>query len=97
LRGISVPIRTRRSFWRWRAEKAIRIGDWKLVRGREQKTWRLIDLVSDAKEANDLTAQPPKKAKEPLTRFDAWNSRLPPVGPSFKDTTEVGVQKSKVR
>jgi arylsulfatase A-like enzyme len=84
-------------FWRWRAEQAIRIGDWKLVCGREQKARRLIDLVSDAKEANDLTAQHPEKAKELLTRFDAWNRTLPPVGPSFKDTTESEGQESKVR
>jgi len=75
-------------FWRWRAEQAVRMGDWKLVRGREQKEWRLIDLVNDVKEANDLTAQHPEKAKELLTRFEAWNRTLPPVGPSFKDTTE---------
>ncbi len=82
-------------FWRWRAEQAIRMGDWKLVRGREQKEWRLINLVSDVKEANDLTAQQPKKAKELLTRFEAWTSKLPPVGPSFKDTTETQDQESK--
>lgn len=84
-------------FWRWRAEQAIRVGDWKLVRGREQKAWRLIDLVSDVKEANDLTAKHPEKAKELLTRFEAWNSTLPPVGPSFKDTTEGQEPESKTR
>lgn len=73
-------------FWRWRAEHAIRIGDWKLARGREKKEWRLVDLASDVKEANDLTAQHPEKAKELLTRFDAWNRTLPSVGPSFKDS-----------
>ncbi len=71
------------------------MGDWKLVRGREQKEWRLITLVSDVKEANDLTAQQPDKAKELLTRFEAWTSKLPPVGPSFKDTTETQDQESK--
>lgn len=75
-------------FWRWRAEQAIRLGDWKLVRGREQKEWRLIDLVSDVKETNDLTAKHPEKAKELYSRFEVWNATLPPVGPSFKDTTE---------
>ena len=75
-------------FWRWRAEQAIRMGHWKLVRGREQKAWRLFDLGNDGKEANDLTAKYPGKAKELLTRFEAWNATLPPVGPSFKDPTE---------
>ena len=75
-------------FWRWRAEKAIRMGDWKLVCGKDQKQWRLIDLNQDAEEAHDLTTQHPEKAKELLARFDEWAKALPPVGPSFKDTTE---------
>jgi len=82
-------------FWRWRAEQAIRVGDWKLVRGKEQKEWRLIDLVSDVKETNDLTARHPEKAKELLTHFETWNATLPPVGPSFKDITEGEEPESK--
>lgn len=75
-------------FWRWRAEQAIRMGDWKLVRGRENKPWRLIDLIHDVKEEHDLTAQHPDKAKALLARFDQWNATLLPAGPSFKDITE---------
>jgi arylsulfatase A-like enzyme len=75
-------------FWRWRAEQAVRMGDWKLVRGKEKNQWRLIDLGKDVEEQNDLTAENPGKAKELLDRFEQWAAELPPVGPSFKDTTE---------
>ena len=75
-------------FWRWRAEQAIRMGDWKLVRGTEQKQWRLIDLSHDVNEEHDLTTQHPDKATELRARFEKWADALPPVGPSFKDTTE---------
>ena len=75
-------------YWRWRAEKAIRMGDWKLVCGKERKEWRLIDLSHDVKEENDLTAKYPEKAKELLERFEKWEKTMPPVGPSFKDTAE---------
>jgi arylsulfatase A-like enzyme len=75
-------------FWRWRAEQAVRMGDWKLVRGKEQKQWRLIALTQDVKEEQDLTARHPDKAKELLARFEQWTATLPPVGPAFKDTTE---------
>ena len=75
-------------FWRWRAEQAIRMGDWKLVRGDGIKEWRLIDLSTDLAEENDLTALYPGKATELLARFEEWVVVLPPVGPSFKDTTE---------
>ena len=75
-------------FWRWRSEQAIRMGDWKLVRGKAQKQWRLIDLTKDVKEQGDLTAQHTEKAKALLSRFEKWEATLPPVGSSFKDTTE---------
>lgn len=88
LRGENVTDPHEALFWRWRAEQAIRMSDWKLVRGKEQKVWRLIDLASDAKEERDLIAQNPVKAKELLARFEQWESRLPPVGPSFKDAIE---------
>jgi uncharacterized sulfatase len=75
-------------FWRWRAEQAIRMGEWKLVRGSENKSWRLIDLGHDVKEENDLTNQYPDRAKDMLTRFEEWNATLQPPGPLFKDTLE---------
>jgi arylsulfatase A-like enzyme len=75
-------------FWRWRAEQAVRMGDWKLVRGKEHRAWRLIDLAHDVKEEHDLTEQHPDKAKALLARFEQWNATLLPPGPSFKDTTE---------
>lgn len=75
-------------FWRWRAEQAVRMGDWKLVRGKDRKEWRLIDLARDVGEEHDLTARLPDRAKALHARFAEWESNLPPVGPSFKDTTE---------
>jgi hypothetical protein len=74
--------------WRWRAEQAIRAGDWKLVRGREQREWRLIDLSKDIRESNDLASQHPDKAAELRAIYERWTNGLPPVGPSYRDTTE---------
>lgn len=75
-------------FWRWRAEQAARMGDWKLVRGKQNKEWRLFNLADDIKEEHDVTAQHPEKAKELLARFDQWNATLMPPGPSFRDVIE---------
>lgn len=75
-------------FWRWRAEQAVRMGDWKLVRGKEHRAWRLIDLAHDVNEEHDLIKQHPDKAKALLTRYEQWNATLLPPGPSFKDITE---------
>ena len=55
-------------FWRWRKEQAVRVGDWKLVTSQDKKSghpkWALIDLSSDIKERNDLTAKHPEIAKD---------------------------------
>jgi arylsulfatase A-like enzyme len=75
-------------FWRWRGEQALRLGDWKIVRGADHKEWRLIDLAHDIKEERDLTAELPDKAKTMLARFEKWAATLPPVGPGFRDTSE---------
>lgn len=75
-------------FWRWRAEQAVRQGDWKLLRGRDNHAWRLIDLSKDVREATDLTSQYPEKAKGLLELFDRWAAEMPPVGTNYKDTTE---------
>jgi len=75
-------------FWRWRSEQAVRQGDWKLLRGRDNHAWRLIDLSKDLKEETDLTPQYPEKAKAMLAMFERWSAEMPPVGPDFKDTAE---------
>lgn len=75
-------------FWRWRSEQAIRMGDWKLIRSKAQKEWRLIDLAKDVKEEHDLISLNPEQAKRLLACFAQWESKLPPVGPNFKDSVE---------
>ena len=61
-------------FWRWRKEQAVRVGDWKLVTSQDKKSghpkWALIDLSSDIKERNDLTAKHPEIAKDLREKWD---------------------------
>jgi arylsulfatase A-like enzyme len=75
-------------FWRWHAEQAVRQGDWKLVRGKDHRDWRLIDLSKDVKEQTDLTAQYPDKAKALRELHEQWAAQMPPVAPTFRDTAE---------
>lgn len=84
-------------FWRWHAEQALRMGDWKLVRGKEHRGWRLINLVRDQKEEHDLTEEHSEKAAELRAEFEKWSVTLPSVGPSFKDTTERDEDGSKTQ
>lgn len=80
-------------FWRWHAEQAARQGDWKLVRGKDVRNWRLVDLKSDVREEKDLSARHPEKAAELLRLHEQWTATLPPVGQVFKDTEEGDGQK----
>lgn len=79
-------------FWRWRSEKAIRVGDWKLVTSNDKRSghpdWVLIDLENDIEERTDLTAQYPEIAKDLLERWSQWNESLPPIGQAIESSPE---------
>jgi arylsulfatase A-like enzyme len=50
--------------------RALRVGDWKLVSARENKdAWELYDLSADRAESNDLAARHPERVKEMEARW----------------------------
>jgi arylsulfatase A-like enzyme len=59
-------------WWFHQGNRAIRIGDWKLVAAKEDP-WELYDLRNDRAEANDLAAERPEKATE---LEEEWNRQL---------------------
>jgi arylsulfatase A-like enzyme len=73
-------------FWRFGAQTAIRVGDYKLVRydsnadthtgARNQPVTaaRLYNLAADIGETRDLAAAMPDKVKELQATWDAWNT-----------------------
>ncbi|MFQ5732382.1 MAG: arylsulfatase [Planctomycetaceae bacterium] len=64
---------TRGSLWWWHeGNRAIRIGDWKLVSADNGKTWELFDLSKDRAETNDLSAKHPDKVRR---LKQAWTER----------------------
>jgi len=56
---------TRDSLW-WLHEgnRALRMGDWKIVAAGTNAAWELYDLRTDRAEANNLAAKLPEKARE---------------------------------
>jgi arylsulfatase len=58
-------------WWLHEDNKAIRVGDWKLVAAKGDK-WALYDLKTDRAEQHDLAAQMPEKAKE---LADLWQKQ----------------------
>jgi arylsulfatase len=50
--------------------KALRVGDWKLVSPRRQNRWQLYDMSEDRNELNDLASEHPGKVKQMRQRWE---------------------------
>jgi arylsulfatase A-like enzyme len=57
------PIRAQH-YWRVGPQAALRLGDWKIHRGRGERSWQLYNLANDIGEERDLGAQHPDKLAE---------------------------------
>ena len=98
-------------YWRFGAQMAIRVGDYKLVRydknadtqsGKRNQgatSARLYNLTSDPGETKDLSAAMPDKTKELQAKWDTWNAaNVAPLwggGSSDSDGDEPGVPARK--
>jgi arylsulfatase len=63
----------RNLWWLHEENRAMRIGDWKLVSEKRRGKWELYDLSKDRGETNDLSDKHPDKVRE-LT--EAWQRQL---------------------
>lgn len=60
--------------WELRGNKAIRYGNWKLVKSRNQP-WHLYDLSIDPSESNDLSSNDPEKVKLLLQHWQLYKEQ----------------------
>jgi len=51
-------------WWLHEGNRAVRVGDWKLVAAGQDAPWELYDLKSDRAESHDLASTQPEKARE---------------------------------
>jgi arylsulfatase len=56
-------------WWSHEGNRAIRVGDWKLVAAGRDGPWELFDLGTDRTETNDLAEKHPAKANELAQRW----------------------------
>jgi arylsulfatase A-like enzyme len=77
-------------YWRFAQHMAIRMGDWKLVKGAEGPTpelrrrtadddatgARLYNLAVDIGEKSDLAEREPERVKKMAAAWKAWNAEL---------------------
>jgi arylsulfatase A-like enzyme len=61
-------------FWEYKGNRAVRIGNWKLVAERA-KDWELYNIRADRSELNDLIDRQPERAAEMARLYDDWAKR----------------------
>lgn len=61
-------------YWEHEGNRAIRVGDWKLV-AKENQPWELYNIAQDRIEANDLSQELPDKLKELAAMWQKWARR----------------------
>jgi arylsulfatase A-like enzyme len=68
------PIERDAIYWEHEGNKAVRVGDLKLV-SKHGQPWELYDLAADRVEAKDLAATRADKVKELAAKWDTWAAR----------------------
>ena len=68
-------------YWEHEANRAVRIGDWKLVMMASNRfpfegKWELYNLAEDRTETNDLAEKYPEKLDEMKAKWDEWAQRV---------------------
>lgn len=61
-------------FWEHEGNRAIRVGQWKLV-SKHPTGWELYDISADRAEQHDLAAKQPDRVREMSAQWDAWAKR----------------------
>jgi len=68
------PLQREAIYWEHEGNRAVRVGDWKLV-AKHAQPWELYDLARDRVEAHNLAAQHPEKVREMSELYAAWAER----------------------
>jgi arylsulfatase len=71
----SATATSRTLFWEHEGNRAVRIGDWKLVAPRGE-AWKLFNVVEDRTELNDRSAEMKEKVAGLKSAYDAWAKRV---------------------
>ncbi|MEO6523384.1 MAG: arylsulfatase [Mucilaginibacter sp.] len=66
----SIPL-----FFEHEGNRAVRVGDWKLVSQKNENKWELYNIATDRAEQNDLSAQNPDKVKQLEALYNQWATR----------------------
>ena len=66
------PIDRDALYWEHEGNRAIRVGDWKLVAKGPGGKWELYDLAADRSETRDLAVAESKRVRTLVTKWETW-------------------------
>lgn len=66
------PIEREALFWEHEGNRAIRVGDWKLVARGRKGAWELYNMAADRTELHDLAAERSEVVEQLSTMWQAW-------------------------
>jgi arylsulfatase A-like enzyme len=69
------PIEREAIYWEHEGNRAIRVGNWKLVAKGPAGKWELYDIDRDRTELHDLSSQQPQRLKEMVPQWEKWARR----------------------
>lgn len=69
------PIERDALYWEHEGNRAVRVGNWKLVAKGPAAKWELYDVVADRCELHDLAAQHRERVSELTAKWEAWAKR----------------------
>lgn len=70
------PIQREALYWEHEGNRAIRIGQWKLVAKGPGGAWELYDMKADRTEQHDLAAEQPQRVREMTIKWQRWARRV---------------------
>jgi hypothetical protein len=62
-------------YWEHEGNRAVRVGDWKLVADGPAGPWELYDIRTDRSETRDLSAAQPDRVRDMSALWEAWARR----------------------
>jgi arylsulfatase A-like enzyme len=89
-------------WWLHEGNRAIRVGDWKLVAAKDDP-WELYNLRTDRAESQNLAAEQPERVRELAAQWESETAEItklaaltaPPRGPNKAGKTKAGKAKAK--
>lgn len=83
---VGKPIEREAIYWEHEGNRAIRVGDYKLVAKGAKGLWQLYNIAKDRSEQNDLAADQPERAKKLQAMWQAYAERanVLPLNPNNK-------------